>query len=182
MLKVSYKTVYIVLYVLIIKVSICIGTKLEGSIYSKVVISGGQNHGTLFFSLCLCLFSTLKKYIYLVNLVFYDPHLQSDGLLIIPPKYHDLSLLHTFAYIDPPTQNSPFSSRESFSLSISVKASLPTLIFSHHFFLWTFVIAHLVALYATYQGHELSPLILKPPQETYIIISISLMSLLCDPE
>lgn len=41
MLKVSYKTVYIVLYVLIIKVSICIGTKLEGSIYSKVVISGG---------------------------------------------------------------------------------------------------------------------------------------------
>ena len=40
----------------------------------------------------------------------------------------------------------------------------------------------LVAFYATYQRHESSPLILKPPQETYIIISTSLMRILCDPE
>lgn len=55
------------------------------------------------------------------------------------------------------------------------------LIFSHYFYLQTFVIPHLVALYVTYREHQLSPLIFKPPQDC-IIIPILLMRLLCDTE
>lgn len=140
---------------------------------SKAVISGWQIHGILFFSLlCLCLFSNWKKQIYLVHLALHDPNLQSDGLLLS---------LHTFAH--PPTwiPISLFSKSKFRSLHF-YKCSLDTMFFSHHFFLWASVIAQLMALYATYQGHGLSPLIPKAPWETYMIISISLMRILCDAE
>lgn len=77
---------------------------------------------------------------------------------------------------------SPFSPRACFNLTISIRASLAILIFSHRFFLWTSVTPQLVALYATNQGHELSHIILKPPWETDINISISLRRILCVPE
>lgn len=81
-----------------------------------------------------------------------------------------------------PGSPSLFTPRASFNLSISIKFPLDTVFFSYHFFLWTSVIPQLVALYGTYQGHRLSPLIPKVPWETYMIISISLMRILCDAE
>lgn len=60
------------------------------------------------------------------------------------------------------------------------KDSLAMLIFRHHFFSLNLCFFSVSGIICHYQGHELSPLIPKPPWETYIIISISLVRILCE--
>ena len=149
-LNVSCKIEYIILYVLNIKVNIFIGKKLEASIQSNVVISKWQNHRILFsFSLFMSIFH-LKKYIYLVNLDFYDPHFSQ----MISSSSLQTTLIFS-SFTDLPTQNSSSRiflqeqvSNSSMEFQTSIEVSQSMLIFSHYFYLQTFVIPHLVALYA----------------------------------
>ena len=138
-LNVNCKIVYIVLYVLNIKVNICIGKKTRSK-YIQQCSYLWQNHRILFsFSLFVSIFH-FKKYIYLVNLDFYDPHFSQ----MVSSSSLQTTLIFS-SFTDLPTQNFPFSTRASFNFSISIKVSLSMLIFSHYFQLQTFVIPHLVA-------------------------------------